>query len=304
MPTITNYGDVVTTGNETVQGNVYVTGTTNTNFLKITQNLTTPVLITSGITGIGGVGDGDTAIFFPDGGKFIVQPSDGGTHVDFKQNGDVSFYRDDYVTLNVNINSNYGNIYASNSVTTTNVFASGTVAIENTTSGPGSVSGQQVYRLTSDLGFIGTLPSFFFSGLETTSGTAINLEGGSVYDIEMFCLFFKDGDGSVVDWSLVTSSAPTFMTGYYTASPITGIGAGTPTTGYTAGFAFVGTPPFPTTGFLEADNSHTFSFKIQIITNGATTFGLKIQQYFGSVQPLAGSYYRVTKISPTTGLFS
>lgn len=303
MPTITNYGDVVTTGNESVQGDVNVAGTTNTNFLNITQNLSTPAVSTSAIYGLGGFADGNTGIFLPDGGKFIVSPSDAGTHVDFKQNGDVSFYSDDYVTLNVNINSNYGNIYASNSVTTTNVVASGTVTIENTTSGPGRVSGQQVYRLTSDLGYIGTLPSFFFSGLETTSGTAINLEGGSVYDIEMFCLFFKDSYGSVVDWSLVTSSAPTYISGYYTASPITGTGAGTPTTGYTAG-GFGGTPPFPTTGFLEADNSHTFSFKIQIITNEATTFGLRITQYFGGVLPLAGSYYRVTKISPTTGLFS
>ena len=121
----------------------------------------------------------------------------------------------------------------------------------------------------------------------------------------MFCLFWKSDEASVVDWTLVTSSAPIFMTGYYTASPITGVGPGTPKTGYTAGvLPGQGSAAFPTTEFLDADNSHTFSFKIQIITNEATTFDLTMQQYAGSVIPISGSYYRVTKISTTTGSFT
>ena len=175
----------------------------------------------------------------------------------------------------------------------------------NTASGRGFVPVQQVYRLASSLAAVSsTSPFYFFSGSATSDGTAIDLEATSVYDIEMYCIFWKDSDGGTIDWNLVAPGQPTYMSGYYTASPITGIGPGTPTTGYTATYG-ADQIAFPTTGFLEPDTFHTFLFKIQVTTHTVkTTFGITIQQSAGGVIPNLGSYYRVTKISDTTGAFT
>jgi hypothetical protein len=215
-----------------------------------------------------------------------------------------------------------GNIYASNSITTTNVFATdvyltsvtlGTVTaglIEyntylygtlNTTSGRGSIPTNQIYRLTSPTAAYGIASNNFFTGTNTGAGARLNLEAASVYDIEAHCYFTKTTAGTVT-WILATSSAPTIITAFYTASPITGIAGGAPVTSYIGGVTT--TVTFTTTGSLSTGVNHSFLFKIQVITNAATNFGITATQSAGTMTSLAGSYYRVTKLSTTTGTFA
>jgi hypothetical protein len=215
-----------------------------------------------------------------------------------------------------------GNIYASNAVTTTNVFASdiilasstlGTVVegqIEyntylygtiNTTSGRGSVPVDYIYRLTSPTAAYGIASNNFFTGTTTGTGARLNLEASSVYDIEAYCLFTKTTNGTVT-WILATSSAPTLITAAYTASPTAGISGGAPVTSYVGGVTT--TVTFQTTGTLTGGFNHSFLFKIQVLTNLATTFGITATQSAGTMTSLAGSYYRVTKLSTTTGAFT
>jgi hypothetical protein len=215
-----------------------------------------------------------------------------------------------------------GNIYASNAVTTTNVFASdvilasstlGTVVAGqleyntylygtiNTTSGRGSVPIDYIYRLTTPTAAYGIASNNFFTGTNTGTGARLNLEASSVYDIEAYCLFTKTTDGTVT-WILATSSAPTLITAAYTASPIAGISGGAPVTSYVGGVTT--TVTFNATGTLTGGVNHSFLFKIQVLTNLATTFGINASQSAGTMTSLAGSYYRVTKLSTTTGAFT
>jgi hypothetical protein len=215
-----------------------------------------------------------------------------------------------------------GNIYASNAVTTTNVFASGIILASstlgtvvagqmeyntylygtiNTTSGRGSVPIDYIYRLTTPTAAYGIASNNFFTGTNTGTGARLNLEASSVYDIEAHCLFTKTTDGTVT-WILATSSAPTLITAAYTASPTAGISDGAPVTSYVGGVTT--TVTFQTTGTLTGGVTHSFLFKIQVLTNLATTFGITATQSAGTMTSLAGSYYRVTKLSTTTGAFT
>jgi hypothetical protein len=215
-----------------------------------------------------------------------------------------------------------GNAYVSNALTTTNVFASdiilasstlGTVVAGqmeyntylygtiNTTSGRGSVPIDYIYRLTTPTAAYGIASNNFFTGTATGTGARLNLEASSVYDIEAYCLFTKTTDGTVT-WILATSSAPTLITAAYTASPTAGISGGAPVTSYVGGVTT--TVTFQTTGTLTGGFSHSFLFKIQVLTNLATTFGITATQSAGTMTSLAGSYYRVTKLSTTTGAFT
>jgi hypothetical protein len=215
-----------------------------------------------------------------------------------------------------------GNAFVSNALTTTNVFASdiilasstlGTVVAGqmeyntylygtiNTTSGRGSVPIDYIYRLTTPTAAYGIASNNFFTGTATGTGARLNLEASSVYDIEAYCYFTKTTAGTVT-WILATSSAPTLITAAYTASPITGISGGTPVTSYVGGVTTAVT--FQTTGSLSSGVSHSFLFKIQVLTNLATTFGITATQSDGTMTSLAGSYYRVTKLSTTTGVFA
>jgi hypothetical protein len=215
-----------------------------------------------------------------------------------------------------------GNAFVSNALTTTNVFASdiilasstlGTVVAGqmeyntylygtiNTTSGRGSVPIDYIYRLTTPTAAYGIASNNFFTGTATGTGARLNLEASSVYDIEAYCYFTKTTAGTVT-WILATSSAPTLITAAYTASPITGISGGTPVTSYVGGVTTAVT--FQTTGSLSGGVSHSFLFKIQVLTNLATTFGITATQSAGTMTSLAGSYYRVTKLSTTTGEFA
>jgi hypothetical protein len=171
-------------------------------------------------------------------------------------------------------------------------------ATQDTTSGRGAVSINQTFRLASNGTAFGTAIGNFYG-----ASTAINLAASSVYEIEFFAYFLKTTAGTAT-FTLTATSAPLLISGYYTASPITGVTvAGTPTTGYT-GSAGATTAVFPATGSLTTGVNHAYKFNVTVMTNAATTFRLQLTQSAGTATPLAGSYYRVNRISASQGSFA
>jgi hypothetical protein len=168
-------------------------------------------------------------------------------------------------------------------------------------SGRGYIPVLRTYRLTSDGSNIGSALADFYG-----STAAINLNDSSVYDLEFHTYFTKNTVGTAT-WTLTASSAPTLISGYYFANPATGIATGQTngsiTSGYIAGRT-VGITSFVPTGSLSTGVNHSFMFKVQVITNLATTFKLQVSQTAGTMTPLVGSYYTIKHISDTTGSFS
>lgn len=166
-----------------------------------------------------------------------------------------------------------------------------------TTSGRGQISSRQTFRLTATGNNIGNTIADFFGAT-----SAINLAASSVYDIEMFAYLQKNTAGTLT-WTLTASSAPTLITAMHWAGPTTGIAAGTPTTLYT-GSRGATTAAFGATGSISANAFMAYQFKVQVITNLATTFKLQITCGAGTVTPQAGSFYTVRQIAGTTGSFA
>lgn len=166
-----------------------------------------------------------------------------------------------------------------------------------TTSGRGQIPAWQTFRLTADGANIGGTTADFFGAT-----SAINLAATSVYDIEIFAYCTKNTAGTI-SWNLTASSAPTAFSGVYQGSPVAGMGAGTPITGYT-GQVGTATGNFPATASVTNNVRMSFSFKVQVVTNLATTFKLRVTCSAGTVTPLTGSFYTVRQIAGTTGSFA
>lgn len=213
-----------------------------------------------------------------------------------------------------------GNAYVSNALTTTNIFVNSTLfqstalpsaittgemmynsfmyGTNDATSGRGQVPVNQVFRLTTNLGATATTSSDFYG-----TSNAINLNSNSVYKAVFFVYFIKNTAGTVT-LTANTSSAPIMMYGIRTAT--TGASfttIGTPTFSY---FGTIGTSNVVsnTPAALNAGTSHIYMADIWIYTNAATTLKIQCVNSAGTLTPLAGSWYSVTSISPTTGVFS
>lgn len=165
-----------------------------------------------------------------------------------------------------------------------------------TPSGRGFIPTTYTFRLTANGAAIGPTIADFFGAT-----SSISLAASSVYDVEIYAYLTKSTAGTAT-WTLTCSSAPTLLTGYYDASPITGIAAGALTSGY-AGSQGATTAAFSATGSLSTGVNHWYQFKVQIVTNAATNFRLQLTQSAGTATPLAGSYYRVVRVSSSTGTF-
>lgn len=167
---------------------------------------------------------------------------------------------------------------------------------QDSTSGRGVIPSKQTFRRTSNGTAFGPAIGDFFG---TTS--SISLAASSVYEITAYCVFTKSTAGTAT-WTMTASSAPTRMVGTYSGSPITGIAAGAMTSGF-AGSQGATTAAFAATGSLTTAVNHAFQFVIQVQTNAACNFRLRLTQSAGTATPLAGSYYTVEKISSTSGTY-
>jgi hypothetical protein len=172
----------------------------------------------------------------------------------------------------------------------------GSINALNATSGNAAVNTAWVFRLAANGTAIGPTIADFFG-----AASSISLEASSVYDIEAYLVFTKTTAGTAT-WTMTASSAPTRMVGTYIGSPLTGIGSGNPQWG-SAGSQAATTAPFVVTGTLTTAVNHMFQLKMQVQTNLATNFRLQLTQGAGTATPLAGSYYRVTKVAATTGTY-
>ena len=169
-------------------------------------------------------------------------------------------------------------------------------ATPDTTSGRGQVVTQRTFRLTSNGSDIGATIADFYGAT-----SAINLAASSVYKIKFHAYFTKKTSSGTATWTLTASSAPTLISGYYIANPVTGIAPGS-ISGYTGSQAAT-TAVFSATSSLSIAN-HSYMFEVEVVTNAATTFKLQLTQSAGVATPLAGSYYTVERISTNAGSFA
>jgi hypothetical protein len=172
----------------------------------------------------------------------------------------------------------------------------------NSTSGRGYIPPTYSFRLTANGTAIGSAIADFF-----TTPSSLSLEASSVYKITCFVRFLKSTDGTAT-WTQTFSSAPTVAEGYHYTSPVGGTLAGT-SASYTPleqYFYDQGVTTFawtPSGTNLSSSVNHFYRLEMTIVTSAATNWRLRLTQGAGTATPLAGSYYKIEKISSSTGTF-
>lgn len=160
----------------------------------------------------------------------------------------------------------------------------------NTTSGRGYIPSTQIFRLTANgTAFGATIGNFF------GTNSAINLDANGEYEIEAYCYFTKTTAGTVIV-TATTSVAPTNLNGVVTHGANAG-GTAHNTAQQISLFNSTSTASaFGASGSLSGAE-HLFIIKL-IVDVGASTTNLRINftQSAGTVTPLRGSYYKVTKL--------
>lgn len=180
------------------------------------------------------------------------------------------------------------------------IDADGDILQTNATSGLGAIVGEQTFALAANGTAFGPTIGDFFG-----ASSSISLEAGSTYEINAYCVFLKTTAGTTT-WTMTATSAPTRMFGVMFSTPAAGVGAaaalgagaGLNMSSQAALTAVSGASTSLTTGV-----NHIFTVNMQIQTNLATNFKLQLTQSLGTATPLAGSYYKIKKISTTTGTF-
>lgn len=168
----------------------------------------------------------------------------------------------------------------------------------DTTSGRGQIPNQQVFRLTSNLGTKGPTIADYFD-----ASSSINLAATSVYEIE-YLLYFTKTTAGTLTYTLTASSAPTLIRASHVHSPAAGIAsAAAPLTGHTGSQGAL-TAAFAATASLSSAVNHTAHITARVVTNAATNLRIRVTCSAGTITPLAGSYYRVLRVSTSTGSFA
>lgn len=195
-----------------------------------------------------------------------------------------------------------------NTPSITGATLTGTTVIPDTTTMPNSTSGSSdvvsewVYRRTTNGAAIGAAIADVF-----TTPSSLSLEASSVYELEGQLYFTKTTAGTAI-WTNLFSSAPTLFTMESIQTAITGMAAATGATYTPLQLYFYAqgatTVASAATGSLTTGVNHSFKFKGTIITNAACNWRLRLTQSAGTATPLAGSYYRIKKLSTSTGTFA
>lgn len=169
----------------------------------------------------------------------------------------------------------------------------------DTTSGRGYEPSTQILRLTASLAAIGPSIANFFGPT-----SSIQLAAGGIYEIEAYCYFTKTTSATVTI-TATTSAAPVNLSGI--------VQYGLITNGATAGAAnqiglFNSTSTaaaFALTGTLTTAVNHAFTIKLIVEANAsASNLRINFTNTSGTVTPLRGSYYKVTRLpSSNSGNF-
>lgn len=186
-----------------------------------------------------------------------------------------------------------------NSAERMRIGSDGIIEALNPTSGYGLIPATQIYRLDTNGAAFSLSNSSYFG-----AAAAIVLEASSIYEIDFDLVFLKT-TANTVTYNIYANPPPTRMAATLIGSTAAGgiQTAGTPIQGY-AGVENNTTASFPATGSLSTSNRHAHRIACRVFTNAATDLRLRVSQGSGTITPQAGSYYRVTKIGPTTGTFT
>jgi hypothetical protein len=160
------------------------------------------------------------------------------------------------------------------------------------TNGRGLVAVSQIFRLTADGAAIGPTIANFYGA---TSG--MGLDTSTFYEVE-FCLQFTKTTAGTVTFTTTFSNAPINNSASYIGSPVGGVGAvGAPQTAAIVKSA-VAAGALPVTGTLTTGVNHYYTIKAVFQANATTggTINLQATSSAGTITPLAGSYYKITRL--------
>ena len=168
----------------------------------------------------------------------------------------------------------------------------------NSTSGRACIPPVYTFRRTTNGANIGDTIADFFA-----TPSSLSLEASSVYKITCFAYFTKTTAGTAI-WTHTFSSAPTIFTSSLIYSPVTGIANGTQTNvlSYSGGQA-TASMSHAATASLTTGVNHFSRFELIAVTGAATNWRLRLTQSAGTATPLAGSFYTIEKVGPSTGTF-
>jgi len=169
----------------------------------------------------------------------------------------------------------------------------------DTTSGRGFFPTQQIFRLPSDSSAIGSAIANYFG-----TGSAINLAPGATYEIEANCYFTKTTSATVTV-TLTTTQAVANLNGHVDYSDVTAtngsLGRVTLIKSATTANAFSGVTNVAT----GANHAWTVRAILESNASSASTLTINFTSSGGTVTPLRGSYYKVTRLPETNqGIYS
>ena len=167
------------------------------------------------------------------------------------------------------------------------------------TDGRGYIPSVHYFRLTSDGSAIGPAIANFFGA---TSGMA--LDAGIFYEFEATLYFLKTTSAGVV-FTFTFSNGPTNINAYYI---YTDGGVGTAFSPRSAGLvkSTATASALPITSGLNTGVNYQVKINAMFQANATTggTLNLQITSGSGTVTPLTGSYYQMTRLPATnTGAF-
>jgi hypothetical protein len=174
-------------------------------------------------------------------------------------------------------------------------------ATNDTTSGRGYIACPHFFRLTSDITAFGPGIANFFG-----SSSGVSLDANIFYEFEAELYFLKSTAAGVV-FTFTFSNAPVNANAYFIGTPIGGVGTfGTAQTAALVKSTSTASA-LPITGNLASAVNHQFNIKAMFQANATTggTLNLRITSGGGTVTPLTGSYYKITRLPSTnTGAFA
>jgi hypothetical protein len=174
-------------------------------------------------------------------------------------------------------------------------------ATDDVTCGRGFIASPHYFRLAADGSAIGPGIANFFGA---TSG--LTLDPSTFFELEAYLYFTKTTAGTVT-FTMTFSNAPINNNANYVGTPVGGIGTvGAPQTAAIAkSTATAGA--LPVTGSLTTAVNHQYVVRSMFQTNATTggTINLQITSSAGTVTPLTGSYYKLTRLpAANTGIFA
>jgi len=168
------------------------------------------------------------------------------------------------------------------------------------TSGRGYLPNVQYFRLTADGAAIGPAIANYFGA---TSG--VSLDSNIFYEVEANLFFTKTTAGTVT-FTMTFTNAPINNNAWYVGTPVGGVGTvGAPQTAAVKSNATAGV--LPVTGSLTTAVNHQYQLRSMFQANVSIggTLNIQITSSAGTVTPLAGSYYKITRLpSANSGAFA